>query len=139
MITITITKRQRKNLIEAKRMWLTVPEKNVVRGLSLWRSLYDKNRHLAPDCKTIACFGGWCAWWPAFRKQGIIASRTGGPVFAFGKKSKGVSEVLFGGESLFSSRMNHSVDDELTEEDSDWRIVMNRIDWFIENSVVTKG
>ena len=137
---ITITQLQRDNLLEAKKMWLTVPEANVSYRLSAWRISPDKNS--APDCNTISCFGGWCAWYPAFRDQGLKASIVGGPEFATRTSdviaSYDASYRLFGLYEMFVSRgavRNRGIFCSETEAGSDWQIVMNRIDSALANTV----
>ena len=148
---IEVSKRQRANAIEAKAMWLTIPEDRVVPGLDKWqRKTYKKDQNGIKQCKTLACFGGWCAVHPAFEAQGIRLSSSGiGPVydgpetFKDGIQIFDVDQILFGMEYMFVARGIHDAeyfaelqDSEAYEARSDWQIVMDRIDWLIENTVV---
>ena len=142
---IEVTQLQRDNAISAKEMWLTVPEANVVPRLATWNYYHDAKikRPKAPTCKTIACFGGWCAWWPAFQAQGIKADPVGMPVI-HENEDQSVCFTLFGVYRLFISRGRAEADESFKsrskqeyEEASDWKIIMNRIDYLIQNTVVT--
>lgn len=131
---IPVTQLQRDNILSAKEMWFTVPPKNVDPGLSNWNSNNDNS---PPDCNTICCFGGWCAWWPAFMAQGVTVSAGGRPdtrstatIFA--------DYALFGERYMFNPRGSHPADlKTYTRKHSDWDVVMKRINWLIRNSEVT--
>ena len=130
---IEVSELQRKNLLEAKEMWDSVPEKNVISGLKDFRA----ERRLvamreAPTCNTLACFGGWCAWWPAFQAQGVIVSFSGGPHV---RNHDCTSTFLFGHPNLFARRGDYLID-RFTNDSSDWKIIMNRLNWVIKHSEV---
>ena len=142
-IKTRITERQYDNLLEAKKMWDSVPEKNVMPALADWRS--DRMKSKAPDCNTLACFGGWCAWWPAFQGQGVSVTSSGAPMIACSRdlieQGAQLSKRLFGNENMFNVRNDHR-QDQITSQfmhnpprASDWQIVMNRIDLALKNSV----
>ena len=136
---IEITHKQFKNLDEAKAMWSTIPERNVAERLSEWRNIRTDKPSKAPTCKTIACFGGWCAYWPAFQEQGIHGSSVGSPTKVIQGtylKVPEVSLMLFGVENMFVVRGYHPQDKIALPATSDWQIVMNRIDWMLENCFV---
>ena len=128
----SITQRQRDNLTEAKKMWLSIPPENVAKGLNFWRG-EDCKSMSTPTCNTIACFGGWCAWWPEFIAQGITVNRYGEPSSLL-EESPGFN--LFGHDRLFTFRGGHKSDEHINDDVSDWDIVMNRIKWAINNSKV---
>lgn len=110
-----ITRRQRANLRSALRMWATVPEENVLADLARWRGwprAGEPERFERPDCGTRACFGGWCAWWPEFRAQGVKTDSDGMPIIPH--RDAGLSSVsthLFGVSWLFFSRTADSLFD----------------------------
>ena len=139
---IKVTQLQRDNAISAKEMWLTVPEANVSPGLSDWSNRYAGDE--VPDCGTQACFGGWCAWWPAFQAQGLKASGLGSPIFeddGHSKTSCDVSKTLFGHSYMFVTKSHDYLvykDRAVFKNATDWQIVMNRIEHLIESSIVTK-
>ena len=147
---IKVTQLQRNNALSAKKMWNSVPEAKVMPGLNGWNSLSvredgdgEDDKEMTPDCNTICCFGGWCAYWPEFRAQGVIAVWGGMPAFE-GLYAGEVDKVLFGCDDLFAIRGEGDAEKLLEEKDqdaydeaSDWQIVMNRINWLIKNSVVT--
>ena len=135
---IKVTQQQRDNQLSAREMWLTVPEINVTPQLMRFRELdprqTEDNRHLAPDCGTVACFGGWCAWWPPFRAQGVYTDVEGIPRI---KGRWSVSEALFG-IFVFGTRYKNLPSKPYPPYpvESDWQIVMNRIDWMLANTWV---
>ena len=133
---INVTQLQRSNILSAREMWLTVPEANVIEGLKSWRKDVAI-AHTAPTCDTLACFGGWCAWWPEFRAQGVVVNTFGSPRI-HSLKDLFVDEELFGSRIMFNLRGLHVADKNKSKAKwSDWRIVLNRIDHLIKNSVVT--
>ena len=135
MAKIKVTAQQRTNAISAKEMWNSVPEKNVSTNLSSWRE--DRKSRTQPDCNSIACFGGWCAWWPAFQAQGVSVT-TGGAPFMKSSSEAYVDQELFGEPGMFNPRRHHTADkNKNLSKWSDWEVVMNRLDWLIKNSVVT--
>ena len=137
-----ITKLHHQNLLEAKKMWLTIPPENVMPRLQDWRG--DDNRLAPPDCNTVACFGGWCAWHPAFQAQGVVVHKSGAPVFYDGVEyDPRIGYHLFGDLDLFIVRGEHLSEKVSKNEDpleyfatSDWQVVMNRINYVLATCVV---
>jgi len=122
------TPKQIENIREAIKMWETVPPENVAPGLRFWRhdgALRDSHKE-APNCGTVACFGGWCAWWPAFLAHGIEAWAGGiprlGPL-----TSVATSLELFGKADMFNARDFNSMDRGMPARATDHAIVMNRL------------
>lgn len=131
MENIKVTQQQRDNALEALNvMWPSVPSKNVVRGLQTWR---EDDEGAAPDCGTVACFGGWCAWWPTFRRQGVRTNSYGAPTH---RRLLDVSEFLFGDGDLFNVRSFHRAD--WIFNGTDHALVSNRLRWLIKNSTVVE-
>lgn len=131
MNKIQVTAQQRANAIEALTvMWPSVPPDNV----------YPRLRHFGnsdqllperPDCGTVACFGGWCAFWPGFVSQGMEI-RYGLPLFD-GEGGTGAGSALFGA-SLF--RQRDHLDCDTGFKGTDHALVTRRLNWLIKNSVV---
>lgn len=141
---IRVSKQQRRNALEARdKMWPSVPSENVVRGLRMWRTDGTNTR---PDCDTVACFGGWCVWWPSFRRQGARADADGMPYIKGGNHGTVVAHILFGQRELFYPRGDHPADpkprDQLEYFDpahiTDHELVRRRLDWLIANSEVVE-
>ena len=124
------------------------------KGLGHWRTYsLEVPKSRPPTCDTIACFGGWCAWVPEFREQGVQASVVGAPFIDTPSYFEGftnvaaaqVSEMLFGVSFMFKPRgdvpmsrdLGESLFGALDGHLSDWQVVMNRINWLIKNSAVT--
>lgn len=148
MKLIEVTQQQRDNAVEAlTTMWPSVPPENVSERLSSWR---NPNRPMEarepPTCGSAACFGGWCAWWPTFRAQGVRAQRSGFPIGApcningrgdHARSPTGVSELLFGCHDMFYARDSARADRAFTKKGgSDHELVTHRLQWLIENSEV---
>ena len=126
---IQVTQQQRDNALDAlNNMWPSVPPENVYPGLNAW--VRDAGQ---PNCGTVACFGGWCAWWPAFRDQGVVASASSGAPTILGRHF-GVASDLFGNYDLFHPRGEHEAD--MGFEGNDHELVTHRLKWLIENSEV---
>jgi hypothetical protein len=111
-------------------MWKTIPPENVSYQLETWR--LDNNSgqpDVPPTCNTIACFGGWCAWWPAFRQQGVKSFFDGSPSFRVDLDNYDmpykVSQVLFGDRRLFNPRGLFG--NEKTKGLTDHEVVMKRL------------
>jgi hypothetical protein len=128
---IKVTAQQRANAIEARDvMWPSVPESNVTSGLSLWRDDYRPME--PPTCGTVACFGGWCEWYPPFRMQLSVSS----PKVASWDAIVG----LYGPsddpniDGLLDPRGSHCADQGF--RGSDHALVLRRINWLIKNSKV---
>jgi hypothetical protein len=115
-MTVSKTAQQIKNLEDALVWWQTVPEANVYRGLA-WYTVGDTSE---TSCKTVACFGGWCARWPGLIAQGLSLDKRGSP------RGPGPSD-LFGEKVLWSSRGSCAADAGFTG--SDHALVTNRIRW----------
>jgi hypothetical protein len=103
---VVVSQRQYDNIKDALEvMWPSVPEANVVPGLRRWREEGWFLGNKIPTCATLACFGGWCAWWPRFRAQGVRSAHSGAPVVCpDGHSSVEASRWLFGYDFLFSAR-----------------------------------
>jgi hypothetical protein len=126
-----VTQRQRDNALEALNvMWPSVPPQNVSPRLSS----YTVGNHNETDCNTIACFGGWCARWPNFVKQGAELLM-GCPTYE-GHGGAKLSLVLFGHPGLFLFRGNWTIDEKVPRTTSDHEVVTNRITWLIRNTEV---
>jgi hypothetical protein len=109
-------------------MWKTIPDKNIYPGLAKWTQQKSKN----PNCNTIACFGGWCAYMPEFKKLGLYFDVVGFPsIDLICKTSKkpysiwgsSLSYFLFGSFSMFDSR-----EDNLDKFVSDYETVKLRLE-----------
>lgn len=133
---IRVTARQRANAVEARNvMWPSVPPENVANWLSSWR--LDSTSEV-PTCGTVACFGGWCAWWPSFQAQGVQSCGGTGAPELLGKfaSSRHVSNELFGSQDMFFTRGDHTADIGFTG--TDHKLVTTRLNWLIKNSVVVE-
>lgn len=127
---IKVTAQQRANLLEALHvMWPSVPPENVAKDLRFW--LRDSRRK-RPGCKTIACFGGWCALWPSFVAQGVRPGPLGSPTDDTGAFPSRISERLFGESSLFADRKGWTDEGPL----SDHEVVTFRLQFLLLNSEV---
>lgn len=135
MEKIKVTQQQRDNALEALNvMWPSVPPENVFPDLEFWRETYG---YAKPSCKTIACFGGWCAWWPAFRRQGVRAASCGAPTDRTGRASANeIGDQLFGDKAVFNVAGPHKADKGF--KGTDHELVTNRLRWLIENSTVVE-
>lgn len=132
MSKIIQTPQQRANTLEALNvMWPSVPPKNVYRQLADFR---EGNRRTAPDCGTVACFGGWCAWWPSFVDQGIKVGCGGKPVIAGFDWAADASKHLFSYPQMFAGRDGHPADKRFTGTDHE--LVTHRLQWLLDNSEV---
>lgn len=132
MAKIRVTAQQRANALDAlNNMWPSVPPENVMSNLGWWR---NGSPTRAPTCNTIACFGGWCAWWPAFRAQGVRVSRNGKPFMRNKPLACEVSQELFGCGTLFFSR--RALDEPFNG--TDHQVVTQRLRQLIRNSIVVK-
>lgn len=131
---IEVTQQQRDNALDAlHNMWPSVPPENVFPDLGDWR---DAESDAKPSCKTVACFGGWCAWWPAFRRQGVRTFASGAPRPIGGGFSSDVALRLFGSAGLFTRRGMFNADRGF--RGTDHELVTNRLHWLIENSTVVE-
>ena len=133
---IKVTAQQRANAIEARDvMWPSVPSENVATWLVSWRT---DSTHEVPTCGTVACFGGWCAWWPSFQAQGVQACEHTGAPKLFGKSCshRDASNELFGTEDMLFPRGTHTAD--IGFSGTDHMLVTTRLNWLIKNSVVVE-
>ncbi len=132
----TLTKKQTKNLKEALLMWETVPAGNVTRGLDHWRKepYAQPDLSRAPTCNTIACFGGWCAHWPEFQRQGVRPAPVSGAPKIGNLDPVEVSELLFGHHQLFSARGNSELDDAGIYSLSDHEVITYRLNRLLKES-----
>lgn len=146
---IKVTAQQRANAIEARDvMWPSVPPENVYQELANWNADTDASgaraRKIA-TCGTVACFGGWCAYWPPFQAQGVrLDLFTGAPQVRPRSNSdlipiQSASKYLFGVAGLFAVRDHGDmVDHKAPVGVSDHELVTHRLNWLIKNSVVVK-
>lgn len=127
-----VSQQQRDNAIEALTvMWPTVPKENVAPGLLTWRMDNRDTDSIIqelnpPTCGSIACFGGWCQWWPSFRQQ--YDQKYYWSMFTTARQ-------LFGDGSLFEVRHSHEADGKAPHLD-DHALVSYRLKWLIQNSYV---
>ena len=134
MNKIQVTAQQRANALDARdNMWPSVPEANVMPELASWRRGSD--RGVKPNCGTVACFGGWCAWWPAFRAQGVQVDSCTGQPYAIGGPTGSVSLDLFGHYGMFYVS-GANADTDYGFQGTDHELVTHRLNWLIENSEV---
>jgi hypothetical protein len=118
------TPQQIDNIREAIKMWETVPPENVYPELGDWRDGLAGGLSRRPTCKTVACFGGWCAHWPKFRAQGLRADYwLGAPKLRNTKEPFEVADIIFGDAGLFNTRSSS----ERLSDATDHAIVMNRL------------
>jgi hypothetical protein len=130
---IRVTKQQRANAIEARDvMWPSVPPENVMPDLGAWR----RGGRGKPTCGAVACFGGWCAWWPSFRAQGVRADGKGMPTLRGISWGSNVCHELFGHSEMFMARGSATIDGAASWALTDHELVMYRLNWLIENSQV---
>lgn len=132
---IRVTKQQRANAVEALEvMWPSVPDANVSDRLNTWTA-GDFDLRSETSCKTIACFGGWSARWPAFVAQGVSVNGYGEPILKSGGArafhGRYVARALFGDTRLFLWRQPHEYN-----ADTDHEVVTKRLRDLIRNSVV---
>lgn len=122
MTKFRITAKQKANLEEALYvMWPSVPEENVSKDLIYFRE--NEDFYTQVSCNTIACFGGWCVWWPSFKTAfGLDRS---GPYRWFHIQIFG-EDVSY----LFNPRDVHPADATFTG--SDHACVTNRLKWTLE-------
>lgn len=137
------TKRQRilrqiENVLVAQAMMAEVPRENIAFGLQAWAEMCEDpkflrmaswNRPMEAECDDVpspeklkefhcgsaACFGGWCAIHPHFKRQGIQRAWNGAPEVREPQTKNGrvritmypseVSEYLFGRSDMFYERM----------------------------------
>lgn len=127
---IEVTQQQRDNALDALHiMWPSVPPRNVYPRLTRWA----KDTNGAPSCGAVACFGGWCAWWPAFQAQGVRATPFGPRMDAGEEWGDAVAHFLFGDRRLFWPR---GAAGDIKFEGTDHELVTHRLQELIKNSEV---
>lgn len=134
----TITQQQHDNLLDAlHNMWPSVPPENVFPELEHFGNGGADKARLNPeaDCGTVACFGGWCAYWPAFRGQGLYIGSEGIPETRT-NYGIGAAAELFGNRQLFGHRGSHAADPQSSNEVTDHELVTNRLRWELANTQV---
>ena len=122
---LSFTDQQIKNIEEAIVMWATIPPENVYPGLDDWRDFSKEIHADKVTCNTIACFGGWCCHWPAFKAQGLKAERDGRPRL-LDLSGSSVADWLFGDIDMFLPRGCHPADKNSLLV-NDHTVVMNRL------------
>lgn len=135
MNKIIQTPQQRANTLDALNvMWPSVPPDNVYRNLDAWRNGPPGNGRDLPTCRTVACFGGWCAHWPAFREQGVLPDVDGAPTMSGSPWACDAGGTLFGCDRMFVYRGLFPSDNDF--RGSDHEIVTRRLQWLLANSEV---
>lgn len=127
MRKIKVTAQQRANAIEARDvMWPSVPPENVALDLREWRKedLWSQ----PPNCGSVACFGGWCGWWPSFFEQAGERTNWNALEKLFHPRFDDVHSSIFELRGTFPS------DDSF--QGTDHELVTHRLNWLIENSEV---
>lgn len=143
---IKVTQKQRDNALHARDvLWPSVPALGV--DLNIWSNIEHGEEPTldSTSCSTLACFGGWCAADPYFKRQGL--SLLGLSLLAL-RKCGGLDKVLFGYCTLFSPEGlgpecgipgNSNPIDGFTAyrgRDYDHDLVAWRLDWLVKNSEV---
>jgi hypothetical protein len=111
------------NLAAAQAMMEKLPEEKL--NLRSFRDPFgvegeSTNFSKPPECGTICCFGGWCAWEPASMALGVRAEPSlGCPELDFDVNAS-VSMFLFGDGEMFHARGG-------PDDRTDHEIVMDRI------------
>jgi hypothetical protein len=139
------TQQQRANTLDAlNNMWPSVPYENVAEKLMYWRTWKEFGN--VPDCGSVACFGGWCAWWPAFRAQGVIMGAYGSPRLKNEQDynnyddydheidTRHICMKLFGVMALFNARDYFIADRNF--KGTDHELVLHRLQWVLDNTQV---
>ena len=99
-----------------------------------WRQdeVFEDRTAKSPSCGSICCFGGWCAWEPAFRALGVRSDSRGAPRLP---GDIHVSQHLFGVNYMFGIRQRNEgarPGDSHARPNSvfitDKQVVINRID-----------
>jgi len=135
MTKIQVTAQQRANALDALNvMWPSVPPENVYPDLLDWRKA---GHGTVPDCGTVACFGGWCEWWPPFREQMKLEPTHGcagwhQATSLFGPSHERAIDCLF---SIRHYGNGHPAD-QTFPGGTDHELVTNRLNWLIQNTEV---
>lgn len=134
---LKITKQHHANIVDAlTNMLPSIPEANIIPRLEEWRRDPGPKTQwniFPPTCGTLACFGGWCLWWPRFRKQGLSVGYAGGPIVPYEMVT--AAEKLFGDPDIFNRRGMHRADRHRAHL-TDHAIIVNRLQWLLNNSEV---
>lgn len=140
--TLRVTAQQRHNAKAALHdMWPSIPSKNISLRWYLTAGVPNE-----PSTDTVACFGTWCAMWPAFAAQGLrVAARPSVPTLHGMPLLKGASSkrlswqsasrvcrMLFGCDDLFAPRACGDAEYGM----SDKRAVASRLRALLKNSTV---
>lgn len=116
--------KQIENVLVAQAMMQDIPRGAIVKNLGCWRQdHYGEDGDVATQdliqhkCGSAACFGGWVAVHPHFKKQGVKAEWTGAPKFAGGNyySTFDVSKKLFGNEDMFVPNYSSISDQKVIE------------------------
>lgn len=128
------TQQQRDNTLDALNvMWPSIPPEEVSPGLESWYLASE----VEDGCGSLACFGGWCALWPNFQKQGVVAGLGGRPTSnRTNHFFMSVPYMLFGNHGLFISRGGFISDGGFVGTDHE--LITNRLTWLLENSTVNQ-
>jgi hypothetical protein len=131
MSKIIQTPQQRANTLEALNvMWPSVPPANVYKALLDWRGGTEPTFE-PPTCGSVACFGGWCEWWPPFRKQLRLEPNHGGMGW---REGRALFHDIGTGFEIFDVRGGHPADFEF--KGTDHELVTHRLQWLLDNSEV---
>lgn len=112
MKTKAQVEKQIENLLQAQAMMEDLPNSALVAGLFCWRAnkrkdfdQYDEeidDKQLLHRCGSAACFGGWVAVHPYFRKLGVRPGKSGEPAME-GMLVWDVAHDLFGDSNMFDA------------------------------------
>lgn len=112
MKTKAQVEKQIENLLQAQAMMEDLPNSALVAGLYCWRAekrsgfeQYDEDiddEQLLHRCGSAACFGGWVAVHPYFRKLGVRPGKQGEPKME-GRLVWDVARDLFGDSNMFDA------------------------------------
>jgi hypothetical protein len=134
---VKVAQQQRDNALGARyEMWPGIPPENVAPRLGVFQRAPVKPK---ANCGTVACFGGFCALWPPFKKQGIKCGIDGAPAFKDGVDDGLASHAalrLFGHYHLFYPRGGMRCDEGFVGTDHE--LVTHRLDWLLANSEVAE-
>lgn len=106
-MTNKLVEKQIENILVAQAMMQDISNKQLAEELNFWTNeAFDESvKNGTFHCGAAACFGGWCAVEPHFRKQGLKANSAGEPVFKDPTLTPSeVSERLFGDFQMFMAR-----------------------------------
>lgn len=98
-------KQQIENCRQVLLMLATIPSRNF--ELETWR---QDNSSQPPDCRSVACIGGWLPWWPHFAELGVVSSDLGAPKLRNMSKDHHLAVELFDDEYAFANAGHHVAD-----------------------------